>query len=111
MEFGYADLLRLPSVTRTAFVECAGNGRSFLASQQGQTVSGTAWTLGAIGTARWRGVRLGDVLRRAGIGRHAVDVLPRGLDAEVVTDGVTWGGCAGRCRWRRRWTMCCSRTR
>ncbi|ALC31363.1 sulfite oxidase [Streptomyces sp. CFMR 7] len=91
VDFTYADLLRLPSVSRTAFVECAGNGRSFFASQQGQPVSGTAWTLGAIGTARWRGVRLGDVLRRAGIGRHAVDVLPRGLDAEVVTDGVNLG--------------------
>ncbi|WP_432005988.1 sulfite oxidase [Streptomyces parvus] len=91
VDFTYADLRRLPSVTRTAFVECAGNGRSYFTSQQGQPVSGTAWTLGAIGTARWRGVRLADVLRRAGIGRHAVDVLPRGLDAEVVTDGVNLG--------------------
>ncbi|CAM5409154.1 hypothetical protein SCALM49S_08165 [Streptomyces californicus] len=91
MEFGFADLLGLPAVTRTAFVECAGNGRAFFTSQQGQAVTGTAWTLGAIGTARWRGVRLADVLRRAGIGRHAVDVLPRGLDAEVVTDGVNLG--------------------
>ncbi|WP_406153864.1 sulfite oxidase [Streptomyces anulatus] len=91
VDFGFADLLALPHVTRTAFVECAGNGRSFFTSQQGQAVSGTAWTLGAIGTARWRGVRLSDVLRRAGIGRHAVDVLPRGLDAEVVTDGVNLG--------------------
>ncbi|WP_406190504.1 sulfite oxidase [Streptomyces anulatus] len=91
VDFGFADLLALPQVTRTAFVECAGNGRSFFTSQQGRAVSGTAWTLGAIGTARWRGVRLSDVLRRAGIGRHAVDVLPRGLDAEVVTDGVNLG--------------------
>ncbi|WP_097983638.1 sulfite oxidase [Streptomyces sp. f150] len=91
VDFTFADLLTLPQVTRTAFVECAGNGRSYFTSQQGQTVSGTAWTLGAIGTARWRGVRLADVLRRAGIGRHAVDVLPRGLDAEVVTDGVNLG--------------------
>ncbi|WP_405462240.1 sulfite oxidase [Streptomyces anulatus] len=91
VDFGFADLLALPQVTRTGFVECAGNGRSFFTSQQGQAVSGTAWTLGAIGTARWRGVRLADVLRRAGIGRHAVDVLPRGLDAEVVTDGVNLG--------------------
>ncbi|MCX4713555.1 sulfite oxidase [Streptomyces sp. JUS-F4] len=91
VDFTFADLLALPPVTRTAFVECAGNGRSYFTSQQGQPVSGTAWTLGAIGTARWRGVRLADVLRRAGIGRHAVDVLPRGLDAEVVTDGVNLG--------------------
>ncbi|MFD3651935.1 sulfite oxidase [Streptomyces sp. NPDC058620] len=91
VEFSYADLLALPPVSRTAFVECAGNARSFYASQQNQPVSGTPWTLGAIGTARWRGVRLADVLQRAGISRDAVDVLPRGLDGEVVTDGVALG--------------------
>lgn len=91
VDFSYEALRALPSITRTAFVECAGNGRSFFASQQGQQVSGTAWTLGAIGTARWRGVRLAEVLRRAGIGRHALDVLPRGLDAEVISDGTDLG--------------------
>ncbi|MFC9244805.1 sulfite oxidase [Streptomyces sp. NPDC057136] len=91
VEFSYADLLALPSVGRTAFVECAGNARSFYASQQNQPVAGTPWTLGAIGTARWRGVRLADVLRRAGISGDAVDVLPRGLDGEVVADGVELG--------------------
>ncbi|KQX91603.1 sulfite oxidase [Streptomyces clavifer] len=91
VDFTYDALRALPSVTRTAFVECAGNGRSYFASQQGGQVSGTAWTLGAIGTARWRGVRLADVLRAAGIAREAVDVLPRGLDSEVVSDGTNLG--------------------
>lgn len=91
VEFGYDDLRALPSVTRTAFVECAGNGRSHYTTQQGETVSGTAWTLGAIGVARWRGVRLADVLRRAGLARHAVDVQPRGLDAEYVSGGESLG--------------------
>ncbi|MFF1629178.1 molybdopterin-dependent oxidoreductase, partial [Streptomyces sp. NPDC058272] len=78
--------------TRTAFVECAGNGRSFFTTQQGQSVTGTAWTLGAIGTARWKGVRLAEVLRAAGLTRRAVDVMPRGLDAEYVTaDGANLG--------------------
>ncbi|WP_424215170.1 sulfite oxidase [Streptomyces sp. BI20] len=90
-EFSLRDLRRLPVVERTLAVECAGNGRGFYTSQQGQAVSGTAWTLGAIGVARWRGARLADVLRAAGITRHAVDVLPRGLDAEVVTNGVNLG--------------------
>lgn len=90
-EFGYDELRSLPAVSRTAFVECAGNGRSYYTTQQQETVSGTAWTLGAIGVARWRGARLSDVLRRAGISRHAVDVLPRGLDDEVVTNGVALG--------------------
>ncbi|GGS39903.1 sulfite oxidase [Streptomyces griseoviridis] len=92
VEFTLDDLKRFPAVTRDAFVECAGNGRSLFTTQQGQAVSGTAWTLGAIGAARWRGVRLADVLRRAGLGRRAVDVMPRGLDADYVTaDGTNLG--------------------
>lgn len=89
--FTYDQLRRLPSVTRDVAVECAGNGRSFYTSQQGDAASGTAWTLGAIGVARWRGVRLSDVLRQAGVGAHAVDVMPRGLDADYVTEGVNLG--------------------
>ncbi|MFJ4832943.1 sulfite oxidase [Streptomyces sp. NPDC088747] len=92
VEFTLDHLKRLPATTRTAFVECAGNGRSFFTTQQGQAVSGTAWTLGAIGTARWKGVRLAEVLRRAGLTDRTVDVLPRGLDAEYVTvDGTNLG--------------------
>ncbi|MFJ9038201.1 sulfite oxidase [Streptomyces sp. NPDC102406] len=87
--FTLADLKRLPAVTRSSFIECAGNGRAFYGSQQGRGAEGTAWTLGAIGSARWRGARLADVLRLAGIRRDAVDVLPRGLDAEYVTANGT----------------------
>ncbi|AIG73779.1 Hypothetical protein AJAP_04285 [Amycolatopsis japonica] len=91
VEFSYRDLLRLPSETITSAIECAGNGRSYFTSQQGQTVSGTAWKLGAIGVARWRGVRLATVLAKAGLTRNAVDVLPEGLDADYVTGGVNLG--------------------
>ncbi|MEU8817026.1 sulfite oxidase [Actinoplanes sp. NPDC048796] len=89
--FSLADLRRLPPVTRSVTVECAGNGRGYFTSQQGQTVSGTAWGLGAVGVGRWRGVRLSTVLRHAGIGRHAVDVQASGLDATFVTGGVDLG--------------------
>ncbi len=91
VEFTYRDLLRLPSETITSAIECAGNGRSFFTGQQGQAVSGTPWKLGAIGVARWRGVRLSTVLAKAGLTRHAVDVLPEGLDADYVTGGVDLG--------------------
>jgi DMSO/TMAO reductase YedYZ molybdopterin-dependent catalytic subunit len=91
VEFGYDDLRALPAVTRTAFVECAGNGRSYYTTQQGDTVSGTSWTLGAVGVARWRGVPLGHVLRKAGLSPYAVDVQPRGLDAEYVSGGENLG--------------------
>ncbi|MFJ6793420.1 sulfite oxidase [Streptomyces sp. NPDC091268] len=91
VEFSYDRLRSLPSVGRTLFIECAGNGRAFYATQQGRQVTGTPWTLGAIGVARWRGARLSDVLRLAGVTRRALDVLPRGLDGEVVAGGVNLG--------------------
>ena len=91
VSFGYEELRRLPSETITSTVECAGNGRSYFTTQQGQAVSGTAWRLGGVGVARWRGVRLSTVLRRAGLGRNAVDVLPVGLDPNYVTGGVDLG--------------------
>ncbi|MFF6977760.1 sulfite oxidase [Streptomyces sp. NPDC008343] len=91
VEVGYDDLRALPAVTRTAFVECAGNGRSYYTTQQQEAVSGTSWTLGAVGVARWRGVRLADVLRKAGLSPYAVDLQPRGLDAEYVSGGESLG--------------------
>ncbi|MCY1143494.1 sulfite oxidase [Actinoplanes sp. Pm04-4] len=91
VSFSLRDLARLPSVSRSVTVECAGNGRSYFTSQQGQTVSGTAWGLGAVGVARWRGVRLSTVLRLAGLTSRAVDVQASGLDPNYVTGGVDLG--------------------
>lgn len=91
VEFSLRDIKRLPSKKLTAFIECAGNGRSFFASQQGTPAPGTQWGLGGIGVAEWRGVALSEVLDRAGITKSAVDVLPQGLDANVVTAGLELG--------------------
>ena len=91
VRFSYQDLLDLPARTVVAAIECAGNGRSFFASQQGQAVPGTPWRLGAIGVAAWRGVPLSVVLERAGITGEAVDVMPSGLDPDLVTAGVNYG--------------------
>lgn len=87
ISLSYDELLCFRSVTRTRAIECAGNGRSFFGTQQGTPAGGTAWRLGAIGVAEWRGVRLSDILDRAGVRSDAVDVMPEGLDAEVGTDG------------------------
>ena len=91
LSLSHRDLERLPSRVVTAAVECAGNGRSFFASQQGTPAGGTQWKLGAIGVARWRGVPLAEVLDRAGLRRSAVDVLAEGLDDPYVTGGVDYG--------------------
>ncbi|MDT5024151.1 MAG: hypothetical protein QOE61_577, partial [Micromonosporaceae bacterium] len=91
VEFSYQDLRHLPAETLTSAVECAGNGRSFFTTQQGQSVPGTPWKLGAVGVAQWRGVRLSTVLRRAGVMDSAVDVQPQGLDPDFITGGVNLG--------------------
>jgi DMSO/TMAO reductase YedYZ molybdopterin-dependent catalytic subunit len=91
VELTYDQLRRMPQRDVVTAIECAGNGRSFFATQQGTPSPGTQWGLGAIGVARWRGVPLRGVLERAGISSRAVDVMPVGLDASVVSGGVDYG--------------------
>jgi DMSO/TMAO reductase YedYZ molybdopterin-dependent catalytic subunit len=57
-------------------MECAGNGRARLAPRP---VS-QPWLLEAVGTGRWRGARLRDVLEQAGVTTGATEVLFTGLD-------------------------------
>lgn len=87
----FADLQRLPHHEVTSVLECTGNGRSFFASQQGQSVAGTPWTLGAVGTVRWSGVRLRDVLSVVGLSSDAVSIQATGLDDPFVSGGIDHG--------------------
>ena len=57
------DLKKLPKVTSTVTLECAGNGRAFM----DPPVAGIQWEKGAVGTAKWGGAKLSDVLKAAGI--------------------------------------------
>jgi DMSO/TMAO reductase YedYZ molybdopterin-dependent catalytic subunit len=70
------ELRSLPAVELVSVLECAGNGRSFFRP----TVLGMPWTYGAVGNARWRGVRLADVLKKAGVKPSATRVLFNGAD-------------------------------
>ena len=79
-EFTYNEILALPSVSVTRFVECAGNGRSFFEGRYGKKALGGQWKFGAIGVAEWTGVPLREVLDRAGLKRTARDVMPEGVD-------------------------------
>jgi len=63
LTLGMADIRQMPRVTLPVTLECAGNGRAFF----DPPVAGTQWQRGAIGNARWTGVRLSDVLKRAGL--------------------------------------------
>ncbi|HWG63336.1 MAG TPA: molybdopterin-dependent oxidoreductase [Streptosporangiaceae bacterium] len=89
--FSYEDLLRMPSTSVISFIECAGNGREFFWLQQDEAVTSVPWLLGGIGVAEWRGVRLADILDRAGLTPDAIDVMPQGLDPDYVTGGVDYG--------------------
>jgi len=60
--------------------QCAGNGRGL----QEPRVVGAQWANGAMSNARWRGVRLRDLLDRAGVGADAKFVRFKGLDTPQV---------------------------
>src|SRR5713101_1541166 len=72
----YQDLRNMPSETRVATLECAGNSRVFLIPQ----VEGAQWELGAVGNAEWTGVPLAVLLKRAGIEEDACEIVLEGAD-------------------------------
>jgi DMSO/TMAO reductase YedYZ molybdopterin-dependent catalytic subunit len=80
----YDELIALPSTTVTRYIECAGNGRGFYNELLHQPAQGTQWHLGAYGVAEWKGVRVAELLDRAGVKRSAVDVVGIGLDPPQV---------------------------
>jgi len=61
----------------TAVLQCAGNSRSAFDPITG----GIQWGNGAMGCAKWKGVRLNDVLKRAGIKKEARWINFNGSDA------------------------------
>ena len=79
LSLGLDELRALPAHEVVATMECAGNGRARL---DPRPVS-QPWLLEAVGTGRWRGVRLRDVLESAGVDDRAVEVLFTGLDRGV----------------------------
>jgi sulfite oxidase len=67
MRLSLADLKgRFEEQTVTATLQCAGNRRAGLAEVR-EIPGEDPWGPGAISTARWTGVRLGDVLKAAAI--------------------------------------------
>ncbi|WP_176091398.1 molybdopterin-dependent oxidoreductase [Burkholderia ambifaria] len=62
--------------------QCVGNSRSHFAPR----VTGAQWSNGAMGNARWTGVRLKDVLERAGVRNRAQQVRFKGLDRGVIPE-------------------------
>ena len=74
------ELYTFDLVEETVTLECAGNGRLLMNPFPG----GTAWGLGAVSAARFRGVRLAEVLRRAEPADEVLNWLFTGADGGVV---------------------------
>jgi DMSO/TMAO reductase YedYZ molybdopterin-dependent catalytic subunit len=93
VELGFEDLLRLPSRSVIAYVECAGNGRGFFKEFMGKVASGTQWRYGGIGVAEWTGVPLGVVLELSKVKRDTprdiLNVLVEGLDSVKVNRPIS----------------------
>ena len=84
---------RFTEVTVEATLACAGNRREQLA-EVGVIPGEIVWGDGAIGNATWAGVRLGDVLRSAGISEEAdgLHVAFEGADLPAEDDVSCYGG-------------------
>ena len=76
ISLSYQELRDMPSETRVAVLECAGNSRVFLVPE----VEGAQWELGAVGNAEWTGVPLAALLERAGIEKDACEIVLEGAD-------------------------------
>lgn len=69
-------------VELTAVLQCGGNSRSAF----NPTANGIQWGAGAIGCARWKGVVLKDILKKASIQEDANFIGFNGLDSAVYSE-------------------------
>jgi sulfite oxidase len=73
------DIHGFKETNHTVTLECAGNGRAYA----DPPVAGVQWEKGAVGTARWTGVSLRDVLAKAEPKATARYVILNGADAPI----------------------------
>jgi len=69
-------------VELTAVLQCGGNNRTAFKP----TAGGIQWGVGAMGCARWKGVRLKDVLKKAGLKKEAAWIGFNGLEKAVYSE-------------------------
>ena len=66
-------------VRLAAVNQCSGNRRGLFTPR----AAGVQWTYGAMGNALWGGVRLRDVLNRAGVKGDALEIVFDGADGQL----------------------------
>ncbi len=74
-------------VEMVAVIQCSGNGRGFFQPRVPGGQSGN----GTMGNARWKGVRLKDILNKAGVAADAKQVMFRGLDKPPLDTTPNFG--------------------
>jgi DMSO/TMAO reductase YedYZ molybdopterin-dependent catalytic subunit len=79
-ELTLQDLQAMPATEVVAVNQCSGNRRGLFRPH----VPGVEWGYGAMGCARWKGVRLKDVLDKVGLKKDAVEVVLDGADGPVL---------------------------
>lgn len=84
--FNLATLSRYPMISRTHFVECAGNSGANSGPKPAQTTVGGIHGLASV--SEWTGVPLSLLLNEAGIASGAQWVLAEGADSAAMTRSV-----------------------
>ena len=74
------DLKKMPAVEIVAVNLCSGNRRGLFQPH----VTGVEWGYGAMGCARWKGVRLKDLLDKVGLKKEAIEIVLNGADGPIV---------------------------
>ena len=79
VRLGLDDLKQFTPVEVVALCQCSGNRRGLFQPH----VAGVEWGYGAMGCARWKGVRLKDLLDKAGLKKEAVEIVIDGADKGI----------------------------
>jgi DMSO/TMAO reductase YedYZ molybdopterin-dependent catalytic subunit len=80
VELSLDNLKAMPVHEITAVCQCSGNRRGLFDPH----VAGVEWGYGAMGCATWKGVRLKDVLDKAGLKKEAIEIAMNGADGPVI---------------------------
>jgi DMSO/TMAO reductase YedYZ molybdopterin-dependent catalytic subunit len=80
IDVSLADLKAMPAVEIVAVNQCSGNRRGLFQPH----VAGVQWGYGAMGCARWKGVRLKDLLDKVGLKKEAIEIVFGGADSPAL---------------------------
>ena len=93
-KFSMHDIRRFPSISRTMFIECSGNGLTEWSKPTLRTVQGTH---GLTSTSEWTGVPLSTILNEAGVRGNAKWILAEGGDGAAMTRSIPFAKAMRDC--------------